>query len=228
VPAALVIGLGPTGLAAWRRLALLAPFLALFCALSLSGHAIAGSDVWLRAPADMVHAICATLWLGGLIQLWLLVRHPDAGERDVSATAMRYSRLAFVSVIALTATGLLAALEEIGLSWEALVATTYGQLVIVKVALLGGTMPVAAINRNRNVPGLSDRKQHAQARTVLGRYVRYEATMLVVVMSPGHFTTPAVTIPQPGRWTLVFTIRRGEWDEETASWTIDIRQGKTT
>ena len=39
------------------------------------GHALVSPERWLSTPADIVHVVCAALWLGGLIGLVAVLRH---------------------------------------------------------------------------------------------------------------------------------------------------------
>lgn len=156
--------------------------------LSLSGHAIAGEPLWLRLGADMLHSIAAAVWLGGLAQLLVAVR-----ERELSPAAVgRFSQLALASVVALVVTGLYAAYNEVGLSVDGLVGTTYGRLVLIKAVLLGLAMPLAYVNRQRNVPGLGDSGMHEQAAARLGRYVAGELALLVCVIAATAWLIQAI------------------------------------
>ncbi|MFE0460132.1 FixH family protein [Kitasatospora sp. NPDC058965] len=133
--------------------------LALALAATWAGadHAAVGTQVWLALPLDMLHLVAMACWLGGLVALLVGLRH-GAG----AAAADRFSGVALVSVSVLVATGLYQAWRGIGWSWSALVDTRYGQLLLVKVALVLTMVAVAWFSRRwtarlRQVPdGASD------------------------------------------------------------------------
>nr|WP_245996832.1 copper resistance protein CopC [Streptomyces armeniacus] len=100
---------------------------------AMAEHASTGIQTSLAMPLDVVHLLAVAAWLGGLATL-LTALHRGA---PVTATAVRrFSRLAFGSVLALAATGLYQSWRQVG-SWSALVDTGYGQLLLVKVGLIG-------------------------------------------------------------------------------------------
>ncbi len=111
--------------------------------MAAGGHAGDGSDRVLATGLDLVHLASASLWLGGLALLLigpLSVRMPtDAGH----AAARRFSRLAGLCVVVLLATGVIAAARRTG-SFDALGQTAYGQVVLIKSALLATILTFAA------------------------------------------------------------------------------------
>ncbi|MFB4194065.1 copper resistance CopC/CopD family protein [Streptomyces carpaticus] len=122
--------------------ALLAPGIA--ATWALAEHASTGPWSWLAVPADLVHLLAAGAWLGGLAALLaLLYRSPVPVPR---AAVRRFSRLAFWSVVALAATGLFQAWRQVG-GWDPLLSTRYGQLLIVKTALVALVVGTAWISR---------------------------------------------------------------------------------
>lgn len=167
--------------ARWQRAgvrwAVLVPFLALAATMSLSGHAVGDDISVVRLPFDMLHSIAAAAWIGGLVQLVPWSRATPVDPNVVE----RYSRVAFVAVVILVLTGTWASYEEIGLSKDALLDTTYGRLVIVKAALLLATLPIANLNRTRTVPGIRSGAEGSASR--LRTYVRVEFGILVLVLA---------------------------------------------
>lgn len=110
---------------------------------ALAEHASTGIQPGLAMPVDVLHLLAVATWLGGLAALLVaLYRTPD-----IEVTAVhRFSRIAFGSVLVLTATGLYQSWRQVG-SWSALTGTRYGQLLLVKVGLVALLVGVAWISR---------------------------------------------------------------------------------
>lgn len=110
---------------------------------ALAEHASTGIQPGIAMPVDVLHLLAVASWLGGLAALLVaLYRTPDITGDAVR----RFSRLAFGSVLVLTATGLYQSWRQVG-SWSALTGTRYGQLLLVKVALVAVLVGVAWISR---------------------------------------------------------------------------------
>ncbi|MDX3766646.1 MULTISPECIES: copper resistance CopC/CopD family protein [unclassified Streptomyces] len=110
---------------------------------ALAEHASTGIQPGIAMPVDVLHLLAVATWLGGLAALLVaLYRTPD-----IEVTAVhRFSRIAFGSVLVLTATGLYQSWRQVG-SWSALTGTRYGQLLLVKVGLVALLVGVAWISR---------------------------------------------------------------------------------
>ncbi|MFI6695880.1 copper resistance CopC/CopD family protein [Streptomyces sp. NPDC050433] len=110
---------------------------------ALSEHASTGIQTGIAMPLDVLHLLAVATWLGGLASLLAaLHRTPDI-ER---AAVRRFSRIAFISVVVLAMTGLYQSWRQVG-SWSALTDTSYGQLLLVKVALIAVLLGAAWISR---------------------------------------------------------------------------------
>ncbi|MEV5678590.1 copper resistance protein CopC [Streptomyces sp. NPDC052179] len=110
---------------------------------ALSEHASTGIQAGLAMPMDVLHLLAVATWLGGLAALLVaLYRTPDIG----SVAVRRFSRVAFGSVLVLTATGIYQSWRQVG-SWSALTGTRYGQLLLIKVGLLAVLIGLAWISR---------------------------------------------------------------------------------
>ncbi|MFE3662815.1 copper resistance CopC/CopD family protein [Streptomyces sp. NPDC059164] len=110
---------------------------------SMSEHASTGIQTNIAMPVDILHLLAVAAWLGGLASLLVaLYRTPDIG----SAAVRRFSAVAFGSVAVLAATGVYQSWRQVG-SWTALTGTRYGQLLILKVALIALLLGVAWFSR---------------------------------------------------------------------------------
>ncbi|MFJ1843151.1 MULTISPECIES: copper resistance CopC/CopD family protein [unclassified Streptomyces] len=110
---------------------------------ALAEHASTGLQPGIAMPVDILHLLAVAAWLGGLTALLVaLYRTPDIG-----ATAVRrFSRVAFGSVLVLTATGIYQSWRQVG-TWSALTGTGYGQLLLVKVGLVAVLVGIAWFSR---------------------------------------------------------------------------------
>jgi putative copper resistance protein D len=124
------------------------------------GHAAAGEGLRLvyQVLADGVHLLASGVWLGGLPLLLLLLlwtqRSDHAGAEYVAAEATRrFSALALASMSLIILSGLANAWELVG-TIPALIGTTYGRLLMLKVSLLLPLLGLAALNLLRHKPRL--------------------------------------------------------------------------
>jgi copper transport protein len=110
----------------------------------LAGHAATGIWTNLAVPFDTVHVLAMALWLGGLASLALVVldRDPDARR-----AAERFSPLAATSVALIVLSGVFAAWRQVGWSRDAFFDTTFGRLLVVKIAFFIGLLALAAWSR---------------------------------------------------------------------------------
>jgi len=135
--------------------------LALIAAIAWTGHA--GSTVGelgiLHLAADAFHLVAAAAWIGGLASLVLLLSvamrdQTHAGVSFARDATQRFSTMGIAIVVTVFATGLVNTWILVG-SLQALVATGYGQLVMLKVALFAAMLSFAAANRFWLTPRLA-------------------------------------------------------------------------
>lgn len=94
-------------------------------------HASAGIQVPVAMVSAVLHLLSMAVWLGGLAAL-LTALHRSA-EPLPAATVNRFSRLALGSVAVLVVTGVYQSWRGLG-SWSALTSTSYGHLLLAKLA----------------------------------------------------------------------------------------------
>jgi copper transport protein len=139
-----------------------------------SGHP-AVTEPAVSIPAKAIHLAAAALWLGGLLWIVTAERH---GARYVEG-ARRISSLALGSVLVVLATGILQSvlfLPRIG----SLTTSTYGRLILVKVAGFLVLVFFGAFHR-RIVPRLDT----TIARRRLRGSVRFEIVVMLAVSIAG-------------------------------------------
>jgi putative copper resistance protein D len=151
---------------------------ALLGALAWSGHAAGtiGAQGLLHLTADVLHLLAAGAWVGALVPLALLLaaarRSTDPRwSAFASEATRRFSVLGIASVGTLIATGAVNAWILVG-SLGALVATDYGRLLLVKVALFVAMLSLAAVNRTRLTPRLAQQGANSAPREALGGLTR--------------------------------------------------------
>jgi copper transport protein len=178
-------------------------YIAAVVALGLAAtFAAVGHATWLSMVLDGLHVLAMATWLGGLVML-LVGLLPRNNPDELRAVLPVFSTVAFGCVTTLALTGAYAAWRGIG-SIHAVFGTTYGLLVLAKIALFVGLLAVANLSR-RNVrrrtvayamsadvedepitedPGIQ--------RELLRRSVLVEATLGVVVLA-----VTAVLVAEP-------------------------------
>ncbi len=177
-----------TTLATAPRYAMAFVFAGLAASLSITGHAVTTEPTWLRMPLDMVHVVAAAIWIGGLLQLAFLAPFATTWIDSID----RFSRIAFASVVVILVTGAYATYAELGTSFGDLVDSTYGRLIVAKLALYLGTMPLAWNNMSAFVPQVARRPEDAPR--LLRQYVWRELFLVVVVLA---LTVWLIATPQP-------------------------------
>jgi putative copper resistance protein D len=144
---------------------------ALLASLALTGHARIheGAAGGLHMASDAIHLLAAGAWLGALSAFVVLLRVAPR-EPETARALADFSAVGMLAVAALVATGLTNAWMVLG-GVEPLFSTTYGRLLILKVALFALMLGLAALNRFRLVPALGTEADT----TALGRLRQHVA-----------------------------------------------------
>lgn len=173
--------------------------LAAIVAGSVGTHAAAAPVPWsLGVVADAAHLSGVGLWFGGLAGLVAargLLREPEAASL-ARIVLGRFSRMAAYAVGLVLAGGLVLALLLVG-TWEALIGTTYGWVVLGKIALFAPMVGLGAYNRYRLIPKTAEAEPLHDAVRRLVRNVRFETALGIAVLAlAGLLTsmTPAVSV----------------------------------
>jgi len=147
-----------SGASRWIKLATVVLAAALVGMLAFAGHAAGGpgAEAIVHPLADVLHLIAAAAWVGMLLPLAMLLAAAgqDAASAAIARTAtVRFSTAGIVVVATLLITGSINSWYLAG-SVQALTETTYGHLLLIKIALFLGMVAVAAINRLQLTPRL--------------------------------------------------------------------------
>jgi copper resistance protein D len=186
---------GATARKQWRP----SPGLLLPAAIALGGqvmtsHAAGRLEHGLvLLPLTTLHQAATAAWIGGLpYLLMVLVRAKDVKAAD--ALCRRFSRTAMASVAALAASGAAMSLVYVG-SPAAVYGTSYGAMVVSKVALLGLLLLLGGLNFQ-----LVRRKaMAAMSRLSLRRFAEAEIGIgFTVILAAASLTSqpPAVDLAQ--------------------------------
>ena len=146
-----------------------------------SGHAVAWGT--LGSVNLAVHALCAALWLGGLVPLWLLVRAAYRGgshSQTAELALRRFSAVATVAVCGVVATGVVNTWHMLG--GTANVMDTYVRVLAVKLILVTIMIGLAALNRYRFLPRLRTATPMRSLRLLVSSVAVEQALGLLVLL----------------------------------------------
>ena len=149
-----------------------------------AGHAGQTSPRTLALALDWLHLVAGSLWLGGLVGLFVLIGSLPAAKRlaGLAVCVPRFSNVAFVSVMALLGSGIWASvlhLPTLASLWQ----TSYGQAIIVKASLLLGAMLIASVNLLRTRPALIAADPPLTTAVLLRRLVGGEVILVVATVA---------------------------------------------
>jgi copper transport protein len=138
-----------TGLVPWRallahrsaRAVAVVSAIGLFAVVAAGGHAVSGRWIGLGFAITVIHLAAMATWIGGLCLLATVV------ERDaLLTTAARFSPVALGSVAVLAATGTISGWRQLG-RVDAIIDTSYGRWLLIKLALVAIVLAIAATAR---------------------------------------------------------------------------------
>jgi len=110
------------------------------------GHPVAGSWPGLAVTVSVLHVAAMVVWLGGLAALVAELLQQTTTPAALVGVLPRFSRLAFAAVVVLVVTGTLQAVREVS-EPVALVSTTYGWVLVVKLVLVAVVLGAAGVSR---------------------------------------------------------------------------------
>ncbi len=152
---------------------------------SASSHAAAAPGSGWAVAADYTHLIAASVWAGGLLFLAFLLlrlrRMDTVPEPDrLVLILQRYSLSAQAAVFILAMTGLLSSFVQLP-SPSSLFGTTYGRVLLVKLAIVAAITALAYFN-NRAVQRAAETVSHSRKLRYFVRRVIVEAGLAVALM----------------------------------------------
>ena len=155
---------------------------ALLATLAGTGHTMhsEGMARSLHIAADGAHLLAAGAWFGGLVALAYVL----AGRSPVATAVLhRFSGMGYIAVAVLVGSGLINSWYLVG-SVSNLLATPYGQLLLVKLGIFSGMLMLAAANRFWLMPALTrDPSPDHIAAQRLRRHVIAEQALGILVIT---------------------------------------------
>ena len=156
-------------------------------ARAAGGHAAAASPAWVQEAVQTLHMVAASVWIGGLVPILVLLRARRRAEAPAPIDeVLRFSSAAGWAVLLVVATGLVRVVNEeggFGSVWSRLTDSSYGTTLIVKVSVVVVVIALGAWNRLRSIPRLADGDR------LLARVMTAEAAgALVIVVTTGLLT----------------------------------------
>ena len=139
----------------------------------------------------LLHLLGIAFWIGILGPLHALSRQPEH-LGNAATLGHRFGQAASVIVPALILAGLLMAWMLLGNMW-ALVTTGYGQTLLIKLALVGAVLTLAAANKLRFVPAMQSGDEKAARH--LARSIEIETVVILMVFIVTATLTSVLTLP---------------------------------
>jgi len=168
----------------------LVPAVCLLPTLSAAGHARTSGTI--AFAADIAHLTAASVWVGGLAFTVLALLRAGEDRWPLAARAVPvFSRLAVLSVVTLITAGVLRGYEEVR-AWHGLWDTTYGLLLLAKVALVLPLLALGAYNNRYAVPRL---KKQIASIIEQRRFLRAAGAELAIMAAIVGVTAVLVTEP---------------------------------
>ena len=154
----------------------------LFCiaAFVVSGHVATAQPRWLTMPALLFHVAIAAAWLGSFAPL---LRSLERDNKGTLPTITRFSRGMSIGLPILILAGLAISAVQLQ-NINALVASRYGALLLLKLSLVASLIAIAAYNKFRLTPQLRTRPA---AKGALRRTIRWEICLGFAILAVTAF-----------------------------------------
>jgi mono/diheme cytochrome c family protein/uncharacterized membrane protein/peroxiredoxin len=172
---------------------------------------------WIGLAAAIAHRLALSVWLGGLPALILLIGIGSIAEdtRHFAGPILRrFSHVATVAMVVILATGGILTWYLVG-NFPGMIGTVYGNLLSVKLALLGGVLFIANSLQRQLLPALEMKPSDS---TILSyaRRVKVETLLAVLIVfiasNMAGLSPPAhedIVWPLHFRFSLSATLGKG-------------------
>lgn len=146
------------------------------------GHTVSEGPRWLHAAANLIHVVTAATWAGGVAMLALVLARRN--RNNVATRSLQLAvRFSVVATVALVAAGIAGVVLSVMIldSPSQLWSTPWGQLLMLKVALVAIAAAGGAYNHRVIVPELERSPNDAEVAHRFRSVVTLEAVALVAV-----------------------------------------------
>lgn len=170
--------------------------------IAVSGHAASASPRLPNVLNDWLHLVAGAVWLGGiavLVLAWapsLRSGGPELRQAVARHVLPRFGRLAMPAFLLVVSTGILSLVVQLG-HIDALWSTAYGQVLLVKVVLVGLIAGVSSWHALRLRPRLLAEAAHSSA--VERRHWRLLRAEPIVGLGVAAAVAVLVAFPLPPR-----------------------------
>jgi putative copper resistance protein D len=145
----------------------------------------AGSDAWIHLANQAIHLLAASVWVGGLLSLFHIAHSTRQSALRVAIlihALKRFSAVGLIAVLFILVSGGLNSWFLVG-SINALLHTTYGHVLIIKISFFLCMVTLALFNRLFVMPRLV-REVHAKNELrLLFRSIAVEQIFAVLVIA---------------------------------------------
>ena len=147
----------------------------------------------------VIHQLAAAAWVGGVFQLlnvWSLKKNKHVSNQLWPLMLSRFSVFGMASVLVILLSGLPMALQYI-YSWNGLIGTGYGNLLVVKLILMTLALGFAVLNKNAVMTYQSNANDYALIKRV-PYYIEAESLVLITLLFTAASLAsqpPAIDIP---------------------------------
>jgi copper transport protein len=141
---------------------------------AFAGHVVTAGPRWLTVPAFIAHTSAVAFWIGSLLPLRAALSHDQA-----ALLVRRFSSIAVAAVAILIVAGIVIAVLQVR-SFAALVTTTYGWILVGKLALVAGLLSLAALNKWRLTTALA--RRDPRAAIALRRTINAELAIVAAIL----------------------------------------------
>ena len=147
------------------------------------GHTVSKGFRPLHAVVNSVHLLAGSIWVGGIVMMATVVWSRSRAGRPTGAAelALRFSRLATVSLVAVGTAGLVMTVMVMD-SLSELTGTEWGQILLLKVAAVGLAGVGGAYNHFRLIPALDADPDDPALLDRVRSTITAEAILLVFVV----------------------------------------------
>ena len=154
---------------------------------------------YLQMSLTVIHQLAAAAWIGGIFQLvnlWLLRQADQVPDQLWPLMLRRFSKFGIASVLLILASGVPIALQYID-TWNGLIGTGYGNLLIVKIMLLSLALGFAWLNKKAVAQYVVSANDYVLKKRV-PYYIEAESFVLITLLFTAASLAsqpPAIDIP---------------------------------